>query len=1143
MAIEPIFVVGVGGSGVRTLMALQSVLLRRLRALPGGWSSDRLPEAWQLLAIDTEANQPSNFDAPRLPSDSYHSLVSDRGGEDRLYGSIVRNLLRSDLDTNMRTYAGWLQKRYDRRLTHGAGQYRAIGRAVSAAGLAELRVAVASAHQRMRSSEARTELAAIAAAMGEVAGETPVPVVVTSIAGGTGAGMFIDVIEAMRSVNPMLGREAQVLLYGADVFDEARQKDQAKHVDANMLAAASEIVAGVWGDAVSEGTRILYDRAGIAEGTTSAEEGGNAFGARYHYFIGAVNRNNTPVAVDKRAFWAVADALGGLVGDPSVLSEFRSHFMVNVFNNSYDGMTAGDASGLAVPGDSKYLNPFASLGSGRLSVGSDRLLEYAVQALTRSTVERLLWPAYASPDEDADPSEIAERNWLSFLASTGLDERDHEEVIDGEVRVVVNDEVVEALLDEAVHGGMIDDAVGRVFEEAASGSEIDGLAAEDWTRRVLNAHERRLPGLRETLDTAVKVAARDFVGPAERRLLRSISDSVARHGISVTRVLLRKLREDLARAASDQLPAAARADERQMDEIPSKASETFAKGLGDRRAGANDDTVRAARSALGEALRRYLLRPIRRQYAAEVCRAFAEEVIPAIDEGLRSSAELLQADINGGRAVDRTGLPYASFPRLREPAGGAERIGPTEVLLEPLERFEPELDSAGRATVGPDLADQWDRRFVERTVSRLPLDHRDGEEDATGLLTIDRSWTPSNPKLRGDAGASPFLPKYVGFRSVLDIADEAERLLRDRETPVGRLVARTLSEYLTTESATERSARERRFIDGFVEMMRLSAPLTSISDEVVAELHPQATPGRLNCIASAVPLTKDGDVFRRLREALTEAKLWDDQIEKACSDADPQRIDVFQSLGVSLGIPAFPSITEPAWGRWIAVRQQPDIAKDFWRNKRARPLIESLPIARPRLERLAAGWYAGLLLGRVQHADGPGQSGRRIQVFDVKIEGWAAAPHPLLSRTARDAAVLPALLESLPIALAECGVTKNLEPLRAYRELIDLGENLHFESGPLSEWIAKGALARSLPEPPEDLAGSTSDAPSARRDRMLKALDGEAALIEAEVERVAHHSPPKDRVWEASITWELHEVLRDAIADVRRAVHEVTVVE
>lgn len=1135
MALEPIFVVGVGGSGVRTLMALQSVLLRRLRALPGGWPSDRLPEAWQLLAIDTEANQPSDFDAPRLLPDSYHSLVSDRGGEDRLYGSLVRDLLRHEPDTNTQTYAGWLQRRYDRRLTQGAGQFRAIGRAVSAAGLVELRSAVADAHLRMRSSNARTQLDAIATTMGEVAGDTPVPVVVTSIAGGTGAGMFIDVIEAMRSVNPMLGRDAQVLLYGADVFAEAKGKDQAKHVEANALAAVSEIVAGVWGDAVSEGSRILYDRAAIAEGTTSAEEGGSAFGSRYHYFIGAVNRNDVAVAVDKRAFWAVADAIGALVGDPSVLGSFRSHFIVNVFNNSFDGMVAGDSSGLTVSGDSKYLNPFASLGSGRLSVGSDRLLEYAVQALTRSTVERLLWPAYASADEDTDTSQIAERRWRPFLASTGLDERDHDEV--------VNDEVVDGLYDENVHKKFIADAVQRVFDEAASGSEIDGLPADEWTRRVLNASERALPDLRKTLDTAVKVTARGFIRQAERRLLRSVSASVARHGISVTRVLLRKLREDLDVVASDQLPAQARNDTRRLDEIPSGISATFTRGLGDRRADAHDATVLAARWSLEAALDAWLLLPIRRLNAAEVCRAFAEEVIPAIDDALRSSAQLLQADIDGGRAIDRTGMPYVSFPRLREPAGGAERIGPTEVLLEPLVRFEPELDHAGRATVGPDLADQWDRRFVERAVQRLPLDHRDGEEDETGLFTIDRSWTPRNAELRRDESAVPVLPNYLGFRSVLDVADEAERLLRDRETPVGRLVARTLSEYLRADSDAERSERERRFVEGFVEMMRLSAPLTSVSDEVVKALHSEANVDRLNCIASAVPLKKDSDLFRRLREALTQAGLWDDQIEKACSDADPQRIDVFQSLGVSLGIPAFPSITRPAWGRWIAVRENPVLAESFWANKRARPLIEAIPIARPRLEHLAAGWFAGLMLGRVHHEEGAGRTGRRIRVFDTDVEDWSVAPHPLLSRTARDAAVLPALLESLPLALAECGASGDLVPLRAYRALIDLGGTLHYESGALTAWIAKGEVARGLPVPPEDLAGSTDDTPAARRDRMLVTLDTEARLVEAEIARVAHHSPPQERVWQASITWELRDVLLAAIADVRRAVHEVTVVE
>ena len=1114
-------------------MALRSVLLRRLRSLPGGWSSDRLPEAWQLLAIDTESDQPSDFDAPRLPTDSYHSLVPDHGGEDRLYGSLVRDLLRHEPDTNTATYAGWLQRRYDRRLTQGAGQFRAIGRAVSAAGLAELRDAVAAAARRMDTASARRELESIAEMMGTVAGDTPVPVVVTSVAGGTGAGMFIDVIEAMRSVESSLGRDAQVLLYGADVFQEAKDKDQAKHVAANALAAVSEIVAGVWGDAVSEGTRILYDRAGIAQGTTSAEEGGSAFGSRYHYFIGARNRNDVPVASDKRAFWAVADALGALVGDPSVLGGFRSHFIVNVFNNSFDSQVAGDRSGLAIPNESQYVNPFASLGSGRLSVGSDRLLEYAVQALARSTVERLLWPAYAPPEEDTDILARAEANWRTFLADTGLDERDHEEAR--------NDEVIDALR-TTEQRDLVVGAVRRILDEAGSGSEVGGLTADEWTRRVLGALERQLPNLRETLGAAVRVAARDYARGAEQRLLVSVSAAVARHGIAVTLELLRMLRAELRAVSRTQLPAEADKDERRLDEIPEGVTRTFAKGLGDDRADARHEVVLAVRGAIETGLDWWLDKPLRCRAAAEVLSAVNEELIPAVEEALRSTASLLRADIDGGRAFDRTGMPYASFPRLREAASGSERVGPTEVLLQPLESFAPELDRAGRATVGPELADQWDRRFVERTVQRLPLAGHGVEERATGLFMVERAWMPDAAGLRWDDGAEPVRPRHAGFRSVLEVADEAERLLRDRDTPVGRLVARTLREYLGTGTDAERSERERRFVEGFVEVMRRSAPLTQVAGELVRALHSGADPDKLNCIVSAVPLGKDSPLLGRVREALGQAGLWDEQIARACSDADPQRIDVFQSLGVSLGLPAFPSITEPAWSGWLRVREDRDMAESFWRNKRARPLIEAIPIARPRLDRLAAGWYAGVLLGRVRQED-VGRAGRRVEVYDAERSAWASAMHPLLSRDARGAAVLPALLESLPLVLAQCGVEGTLEPLRPYRALMDIGEELHREGGALTAWIARGELARGLPVPPDALAGSDVEPPAARCDRMLVALDAERGLVDAEIDRVAQHAPPQERVWQTSITWELADVLRDAIADVRAAVLEVTVVE
>ena len=42
--------------------------------------------------------------------------------------------------------------------------------------------------------------------------DTVLPMVISSLAGGTGSGMFLDVVEALATVEPTLGVDAQVVL-------------------------------------------------------------------------------------------------------------------------------------------------------------------------------------------------------------------------------------------------------------------------------------------------------------------------------------------------------------------------------------------------------------------------------------------------------------------------------------------------------------------------------------------------------------------------------------------------------------------------------------------------------------------------------------------------------------------------------------------------------------------------------------------------------------------------------------------------------------------------------------------------------------------------------------------------------------------
>ena len=88
--LRPFLLVGVGGSGGKTLRAVRQGLKSKLQQ--EGWT-EGIPEAWQFLHIDSPLAQDGlEFPAGLLPSQDYLSLVPNGVNYANVYNSITQSV-------------------------------------------------------------------------------------------------------------------------------------------------------------------------------------------------------------------------------------------------------------------------------------------------------------------------------------------------------------------------------------------------------------------------------------------------------------------------------------------------------------------------------------------------------------------------------------------------------------------------------------------------------------------------------------------------------------------------------------------------------------------------------------------------------------------------------------------------------------------------------------------------------------------------------------------------------------------------------------------------------------------------------------------------------------------------------------------
>jgi hypothetical protein len=1056
--------VGLGGSGGKTLRYIRHELEQWLQQI--GWDPKDFPAGWQMLHIDTPTGQDGTeiTDVPPLPAENYLGLVMN--GIDF---SSVATRVTPTTDDSWTELASW---RVDPTflnvpITTGAGQFRAVGRTIGLAYADKILARLRAANNQLSSAQASAQLAEIHhRAFGQQAGTPmePVAIIVSSLTGGTGAGLLMDVSDLMRQLPGHWAGNSFGMLYASDVFSHLGDLATAG-VQPNALAALSELMNGYWLNANSPRASRLFELAGAPMPIAKS-------GPAFPFLVGAANTKGVSFGNQKAVYEMMGRALKSWVTDPAIQVQLIEYTKANWQNN---------ANGNTVKAPDVVMRDhpavFEAFGYAEVSLGVDRFARYSSERLAKLAARwlwegHLEWARSINRDETRTPLQIADdiarEQLVWFLQRSRLHERgDNNQVIDD-----LRPEDAEVLLQQGV---------GTVLDLVTTG--VRDLDGQGWTARIVEC----LPGASEEYergyDGGLRERAKAWVERSPAIVVDSTLEVVARYGLQTASRLLELVNHEVQAVCSEL-----------AEEV-----ELFRRWSEDARSEVNAElaitgNIKPQHPAIHDAVERglwvragYQGEAKRRQVARQLLKEFADGVLVPLAQSIRFANEELH--LRGFIGDGVTPPITAAWP---------DRAVPDSLLPPPNEQLVIDHD---------DFASLFDTLLARSTRAVLPGDRiveaRDGVinggflEDEVAMqrpvapaLSIRSSWNPDPSLLLGGTAPRASATFDTSF-SPEDLEERAKAWLRRQGTAFERFLAADLASYLDddpTLEPTELARRRASFRVALSAALDSAEPLVQIDAGLLSLLHQRASvPQR--AVPTQLPF-RDHPIEESVKEILAD-KLGADSAGKIdawfTTARRVERISITSTLGAAHDPLIFSSITSPIIAGWGVAAQSPAARTNFWNNRRARPITEFVPASHGVILAMTRGWFTGLLLGRIDRA-------KQCVSYDG---GVASFPNPLLRDPGVSRDLLPAVLESL--GLAYCEVTKlyDLAPLHPYVALRDLGVQRSLASfeaahlydhlnADLDHWVRTGDAGLTLVEglASQRLTGS-GNSPEHRRDAAL----------------------------------------------------------
>lgn len=1076
-------VIGCGGSGGATL----AYLMDQLRSDLAAHGVPALPRGWQFVHLDVPSSpEPGPEGVANVAAQGGTYLGT--GPRDAVYRTLDRAVRQRFAERRaahaLSTWAPRDPEAVSTPISVGAGQYRAVGRMITLSRASEILRVMRGAWEELFRNETASELGRLGSSGGRVPGlgsyddGTPVVFVVSSMAGGAGASMALDVCRLLSLVPGVDPNLVGVFMAAPDIFDAIPEAGRTG-VRPNALAMLGEIVAAQAGSATEHDHEVLA-ALGLPGGQGSRLPFSRVFPVgRFAGVDRTLFGSGRPEAV----YRGLGRGLAGMMMSGTATAEFVAYDLGN------EGAPAIDRDLLGWGSDRAPLY-WGSYGFASLSMGRERYAEYAAQRLASGCVQRLLdghlQPGNAMSGSDQITA-LLDAQWRETCPRAGLPSATAGATDEQEVGAWITQRAFPRPMVEASARGVVDREIRPYVPDPT------GQQARQWEPALRGRlGERRDPLLEACASEAAALAHR-WHSELRARIEEVVVDACVRLGLGYASGLVERIAGHVRQVAA---PGAGRLSQYAPDDVAA---------LPPASAGALDRLPNGVVTE-GHALVQSLLEGYQEQvrthlYAAVSALAqqllddLAEDVLRPLTDALGAAQETLLR----GRSAPVTDLGLARLETDQcsaWPTDRDERVparfdqADNEVLLTTSADFGRQYQADVRRAVpvgspssaGFDAArDEVVGQILAGVWASVDADHAPGTP-----LEVRAPWRSRVFAVEPGTGR-PLVPSRARYDLHLRPAEllaRARRFVARRGESFDVFCRLSITDYVRgggsegSVSELEVADRRRIVVEKFTETLALARPLVSVDATALQTVHEGAQIA-YRYKFSEVPFAGLGVADELLRVLAANTMIdaaSSSTLERALGDSrGVTRIDVFGSYPNYSPL-VFDAVVTPVAEQWARTAEMGREA--FWQWRRSRPLPAALPMGSAERRAMVAGWFVGQVVGRIRLPDRPFND--PVRVWDGPVGGvdglgtegeWLDFPHPLLTPPGRFLAGfdwLPAVLESVLLAIAKAQDAPAMASLAPYRALRCLHDDTSQEPVGgiyvlasreiLDDWLASGRV-------------------------------------------------------------------------------------